>query len=429
MSAKLINTIYSYSENLFVIAAEKRFYPYLLCWDIECFFSKEHLPQTANGKLEYQARHNLASVSVTSNVPDFDEPFTVISEGDEQKLMETTMQRMVDCSKRASSLLIKEYYPYLKRIDEEITLRSKSEMDALMSICGDDEEQLQRFLSRQKTHPLQKLKSKLMSWLTSLPCFSFNGGKYDMECCKQYIVSFINRNVEGGVAFVVKNGLKYKVISSKALTFLDVLSYLPGNTSYARYLKSFGVDEEKFFFPYEAFNSLDFLKLDTLPPHSAYYSSLKQANISVADYERCQEVWTREGFKDMADYLRYYSSMDVIGMLKGLKIQKGYFMEMGLCLSKDAISLPGLASKYLFRTMPPNTFFSLYKSDPEFYDQIRSAVRGGISMIFNRYQEAGVTKIREDEFGDAAKDTKSIMGFDVSGMYLSVMMQPQPVGE
>lgn len=130
----------------------------------------------------------------------------------------------------------------------------------------------------------------------------------------------------------------------------------------------------------------------------------------------------------MKDYLIYYNTMDVIGLLKGIAVQKRYFREMGLDIFRDGISLPGLAAKYLYASMPPDTFFSLFKSDAKFYDQIRDSVRGGISMMFTRYQEADVTKIREHEFGDEAKTCKSIVGFDVSGMYLSVMAQDQPTG-
>ena len=53
-------------------------------------------------------------------------------------------------------------------------------------------------------------------------------------------------------------------------------------------------------------------------------------------------------------------------------------------MAKDAISLPGLAEKYLYSTMPENTFFSLYKTNPEIYEKMKGQLRGGISMIMTR---------------------------------------------
>ena len=39
-----------------------------------------------------------------------------------------------------------------------------------------------------------------------------------------------------------------------------------------------------------------------------------------------------------------------------------------------------------------------------------------------------MTKIREEEFGEEAQTGQSIIGLDVSGMHLSIMMQDQCTG-
>jgi hypothetical protein len=116
------------------------------------------------------------------------------------------------------------------------------------------------------------------------------------------------------------------------------------------------------------------------------------------------------------------------GMLEALRKQNEYYGSLGLDMSSDAISLPGLAAKYLYSTMPEQSFFTLYKTNPGIYDRIRSNIRGGVSLIFHRYHEAGVTKIRPEEFGENALTCQSCIGVDVSGMYLSIMMQDQCTG-
>lgn len=115
-------------------------------------------------------------------------------------------------------------------------------------------------------------------------------------------------------------------------------------------------------------------------------------------------------------------------MLEALRVQNQYYNSLQLDMSKDAISLPGLAAKHLYSTMPTNSFFTLYKANPEIYQKIRQNIRGGISLIFNRYQESGVTKIREEEFGEEARACEGVVGLDVSGMYLSILQQDQCVG-
>ena len=62
-------------------------------------------------------------------------------------------------------------------------------------------------------------------------------------------------------------------------------------------------------------------------------------------------------------------------MLAALAVHSGYFKDMGLDLAKDGISLPGLAAKYLYSTMPESTFFSLFKAEPELYDMVGKGVR------------------------------------------------------
>jgi hypothetical protein len=59
----------------------------------------------------------------------------------------------------------------------------------------------------------------------------------------------------------------------------------------SQYLKAYKCTEQKGFFPYEWMTSLDKLNVSQLPPHEAFYSTLKNENISAEDYQLCQTVW------------------------------------------------------------------------------------------------------------------------------------------
>ena len=63
-----------------------RFYPYRATFDFECFFEGENLP-TATDHLEWVARHVPLSVSVASNVPEYEAPRCFVTDGDSKKLV------------------------------------------------------------------------------------------------------------------------------------------------------------------------------------------------------------------------------------------------------------------------------------------------------------------------------------------------------
>jgi hypothetical protein len=44
--------------------------------------------------------------------------------------------------------------------------------------------------------------------------------------------------------------------------------------------------------------SLDKLNVSQLPPHEAFFSTLKNENISAEDYQLCQRVWEDNGNAD-----------------------------------------------------------------------------------------------------------------------------------
>ena len=72
----------------------------------------------------------------------------------------------------------------------------------------------------------------------------------------------------------------------------------------------------------------------------------------------------------------------------------------------------------------PNANFSLFEEqDKNLYYMLKNNIRGGPSIIFNRYQEVDKTLIR------GGKLCKSIIGFDANALYLGAIMQEMPVGK
>ena len=78
--------------------------------------------------------------------------------------------------------------------------------------------------------------------------------------------------------FVIKRGSSYACIATEKLKFLDVISYVAPGVDLNSFLKAYGANAPKSFFPYEWFTGLDRLSAVIFPEFSDFYSSLKKKN-------------------------------------------------------------------------------------------------------------------------------------------------------
>ena len=84
--------------------------------------------------------------------------------------------------------------------------------------------------------------------------------------------------------------------------------------------------------------------------------------------------------------------------------------------------------QYLLRGIDSKSKNKLYAPGEEAYKHLKAAVSGGPSIVFTRYHEAGVTRIRSHE-KIAAKPCKRILGYDANALYLSTMLNDMPCGK
>ena len=59
---------------------------------------------------------------------------------------------------------------------------------------------------------------------------------------------------------------------------------------------------------------------------------------------------------------------------------------------------------------------------------LKEAVVGGPSLVFTRYHEFGVTKIRSHRIAEP-RFCKNIVGYDANALYLSTMLRDMPCGK
>ena len=295
-------------------------------------------------------------------------------------------------------------------------------------------------MEESKTKPYKTLIGQLLGWLHQLPVIGFNSGRYDLNVIKQFFVPYLlkpskqdNEDVDeeeeeeedddDETRFVIKRQNTFMCFATKKLKFLDITSYLAPGFSYDKYLKAYGCELQKGHFPYEYMDGIGKLEDRALPPQEAFYSRLKNEGISDDDYARCQAVWCDNRMKSMRDFLVWYNNRDAVPFLEAIDKQFAFYKQHNIDMFKDGVSVPGLTLLYLFNELPSNTFFTVFnQTNSDLHLLVKDNIVGGPAIIFHRYHEKDITKIRGEE------TCRSIVGYDANALYLWALMQDMPTG-
>ena len=311
--------------------------------------------------------------------------------------------------------LLPSYKDVLDNLKEQASV-----WDEVAATAHDDDEN-----GKKTVNPYKTLDKQLQAWLHQLPVLGFNSGKYDLNTIKRFFVPLLIRNsdTEQASRFVIKRQNSFICLSTDKLKFIDMANYLAPGYSYDKYLKAYGCELEKGHFPYEYMD--DLLKLDdrALPPQEAFYSRLKDEGISDEDYALCQVAWRDNGMKTMRDFLVWYNNRDVVPFLQAIDKQFAFYQQQNIDMFKDGISVPGLTLLYLFNNIPSKTYFTVFnKTNSDLHQLVKNNIVGGPAIIFHRYHEKDITKIRGEE------TCRSIVGYDANALYLWALMQDMPTG-
>ena len=392
-----------------------RFYPFRATFDFECFFDRNNVPADSD-KVHWIARHVPLSVSLASNVPGLEPAQCYVTDGDSDKLVADMMSHLHAVSDAAFESLKPSYESVLNELEAR-----KEAWDSAEEECGLEEAENEDEVARKnRTNPFKKLLDQLFSWLRQLPVIGFNSGKYDLNMIKRSFVPLLISNN----AAVIKRQNTFMCLSTTNLKFLDVTQYLAPGVSYDKYLKAYGCDQQKGHFPYEYMDGIGKLEDRVLPPQSAFFSQLKNEGISDADYARCQAVWHDNQMKTLREYLIWYNNRDVTPFLDAIAKQAGFYKQHNIDMFKDGISVPGLSLLHLFNDLPNDTYFTVFnRTNSDLHELVKDNIVGGPAIIFHRYHEKNVTRIR-----GGSEPCRSIVGYDANALYLWALMQDMPTG-
>ena len=317
----------------------------------------------------------------------------------------------------------------------------------------DDDNPAIKHLKRQKVL-LSQLRDDLADYCDTFVVFGFNSSRYDLNLIKEFLLEHLILTHQTAPKTIKKNN---QFISMKflGLQFLDILNFVGGNTSLDRFLKAYGAEESKGFFPYEWLDSFDKLGNETLPPPESFFSKLRNVNVLDSEYQEymslissgntdeqslrkmklrampksmlenyndLKTIWEREHMTSMLDYLRWYNNKDVVPTLVAIQRMMQFYHDQGMDMLKLGCTLPNLANTFLHKSTT-DKFFPFTEGDKEYDSYIRENIVGGPSIVFNRYAKVGETFI-----GDTNNLCWNILGIDASQLYPFAMTKEMPTG-
>jgi len=117
-------TIFEKLESIGIdISLNDKHYPYYACFDFECYFSQEHLPQNGE-KLIFEAYHIPMSVGIASCVPSYDQPVCYVSQGDEQELVKKLLDYLNKLFDAAYGILRQKFAYVFEALQTNLNCRS-----------------------------------------------------------------------------------------------------------------------------------------------------------------------------------------------------------------------------------------------------------------------------------------------------------------
>ena len=219
---------------------------------------------------------------------------------------------------------------------------------------------------------------------------------------------------------IFKDSLKFMSSSLEALVnnlpkdaFKNLLKYF--TPKQAELLK------QKGFYPYEYMDSEEKFNDTKLPPREAFYSKLSGKGITEKDYNHAGDVWNIFKMKTFKEYHELYNITDV------LLLADVFENFRDLCLK-----IYGLDPVYYF-TAPQLAWDACLKmtsvklellSDEDMLLMIEEGIRGGISIISNRYGEANNKYMRKGF--NKNKPSKYLMYLDANNLYGGAMSEKLP---
>jgi len=197
---------------------------------------------------------------------------------------------------------------------------------------------------------------------------------------------------------------------------------------------------------YDWMDSISKLEHTELPSRDDFFNKKDNKACSLAHWIHAKKIWADNHMKTFREFTAFYNVSDVVGYLEACVAYAGLLQKKGHDPYRDAISLPGVSLRVLMDSVhvAKESLFLLTERDRDIYEMLRNSICGGPSLVFSRYAQRDVTRIRcrchdlECYKGEGVgactkhpcshKLVKRIIGLDASSLYLYCIGQPMPFG-
>ncbi|XP_021359655.1 uncharacterized protein LOC110454477 [Mizuhopecten yessoensis] len=201
-----------------------------------------------------------------------------------------------------------------------------------------------------------------------------------------------------------------------------------GLTKFKNFSREFTESEAKLLlrkgiYPYEYVDTADRFSEQKLPSKEKFYSSLSRSDVSDADYAHAQSVWEKLNIRDLGQYHDLYLKTDVLLLADVFENFRHMCLDYYGLDAAHFYTSPGLAWSAALKMT--GVRLELIR-DPDMYLFFENGVRGGVSMISNKYAQANNPDIPETY--DLSQPHSYIMYTDCNNLYGKAMSEPLPMG-
>ena len=230
--------------------------------------------------------------------------------------------------------------------------------------------------------------------------------------------------------FTIIDGQKHEIRFLDSLRILDAgieqLAYeLPTEEmkETINYFPNVPIDilKRKGFYPYDWMDSEEKLNAKLLPVHSNFFSTLKNKNITLDEYEKARQGWKAFNCKNMGDYTRIYCIRDVLLLCDIFEnFRKINLKEYDVDPLVSGYTLPGISWANMLRYTKQELKLI---TDRETYEDFEKGIRGGVSMCIVRHAKAN-NKYLHDY--NPKKPSSYIFYVDENNLYGNSMSKDLP---
>jgi hypothetical protein len=274
------------------------------------------------------------------------------------------------------------------------------------------------------------------SFTGRIPVILHNLRGYDSHLIMQGLGKLKNKEIN----CIPNNTEKYISFSIDKLDFIDSLQFM--NTSLQRLVSNLSKNGAVMFpilqkhteadkvslllrkgvYPYDYMDSVEKFDKETLPPQECFYSVLNDEHISNADYDHATRIFETFSCQNMGDYHDLYVKSDVLLLANVFENFRNVCLKAYNLDPCHFYTSPGLAWQACLKMTEVELQLL---TDPDMYLFIEEGLRGGISMISNRFSKANNPYVP-----DYDPDYSSyVMYLDANNLYGWAMSQPLPTGE